>query len=186
MKCSVYIATSLDGFIATHEDSLDWLHSAGNGKNLKPENADMGFANYLASIDCIIMGRKSMEIISSMNLTAEQWPYGDIKIIILSNTISQAPENLNGKIEFYSGELSKLLQNLEAKGHKHAYIDGGTTIQNFINHGLIEEITITRAPVLLGEGKPLFGKTNKNIKLTNPSVIVFDNDFVQLKYNVTY
>ena len=90
-----------------------------------------------------------MEIISSMNLTEEQWPYGDIKIIILSNTTSKVPENLHGKIEFYSGDLSKLLQSLESKGHKHAYIDGGTTIQNFINHGLIEEITITRAPVLL-------------------------------------
>ena len=186
MKCSAYIATSLDGYIATKDDNIDWLHAAGNGKQLKPENADMGFGKFLDSVDCIIMGRKCMEVIANMNLTEELWPYRNLKIIVLSNTLTKIPESLTGKIEYYSGNLLELTNSLEKNGFKHAYIDGGTTIQNFINLGLIEEITITRVPLLLGEGKPLFGKTSKNITLVNPSVSVFENDFVQLKYKVVY
>jgi dihydrofolate reductase len=78
MKCSVYIATSVDGFIATKDGGVDWLHTAGNGKVLTGENADMGLNDYLSSVDCMIMGRKCMETISSMNLTPEQWFYGDL------------------------------------------------------------------------------------------------------------
>lgn len=180
MKCSVFIATSVDGFIAKEDGSVDWLHTAEN-----PE-ADMGMNEYMSSIDCMIMGRKCMDMISSMNLTPEQWPYENTKIIVLSNTLKEAPENLKGKVEMYSGDLQVLVSKLENKGFKHAYIDGGTTVQAFINLKLINEITITRIPILLGKGKPLFGKTFKDIKLEEAKAIVFPNDFIQLKYKVNY
>jgi len=186
MKCSVYIATSVDGFIATKDGGVDWLHTAGNGKVLTGEHADMGLNDYLSSVDCMIMGRKCMEMISSMNLTPEQWFYGDLKIIVLSNTIKEAPENLKGKVEMYSGDLLTLISKLEKEGHKHAYIDGGKTIQAFINLKLINEITITKAPIILGTGIPLFGKTFKDIKLEEAQALAFPNDFVQLKYKVNY
>ncbi len=186
MKYSVFIATSLDGFIATKDGGVDWLHTAGNGKVLTGENADMGLNDYMSSVDCMIMGRKCMDMISSMNLTPEQWFYGDLKIIVLSNTIKEAPENLKGKVEMYSGDLLTLVSSLENEGHKHAYIDGGRTIQEFINLKLINEITITKAPIILGEGIPLFGKTFKAIKLEEAQAAAFPNDFIQLKYVVNY
>ena len=127
-----------------------------------------------------------MEMISSMDLTAEQWPYGNIKIIALSNTIKEAPQNLKGKVEMYSGDLLELISNLEKESYKHAYIDGGTTIQAFINLKLINEIIITQAPILLGEGKPLFGKVFKDIKLEEAKATAFPNDFIQVKYKVNY
>lgn len=186
MKCSVFIATSVDGFIAKKDGSVDWLHTAGNPDVDMGSQADMGMNAYISSVDCMIMGRKCMDVISSMNLTPEQWPYGDIKIIVLSNTIKEAPTNMKDKVEMYSGDLKALVSRLENDGYKHAYIDGGTTIQAFINLKLINEITITKTPVLLGEGKPLFGKTFKDIKLEKAHAVAFPNDFIQLKYKVNY
>lgn len=186
MKCSVFIATSVDGFIAKEDGSVDWLHTAGNADADMSDQADMGMIDYMSAVDCMIMGRKCMDMISSMNLTPEQWPYGNTRIIALSRTVREAPENLNGKVEMYSGDLLTLIGNLENEGYKHAYIDGGATIQAFINLKLINEMTITKAPVLLGEGKPLFGKTYKDIKLKEAKAVTFPNDFIQVKYKVNY
>ncbi|GLR17269.1 dihydrofolate reductase family protein [Portibacter lacus] len=186
MKCSVFIATSADGFIADREGGVDWLHTAGNGHVIEGDNADMGMKKYMSSVDCMIMGRKCMETIAGFNLTPEQWPYGDIKIYALSNTVTVPPNNLKDKIEMYAGDLNDLVSTLENQGYKHAYIDGGTTIQAFINLGLINELTITRAPILLGEGIPLFGKTTKPLKLEQAEAIAFPNDFIQVKYKVNY
>ncbi len=186
MKCSVFIATSADGFIAKNDGSVDWLHNAGNPDADLGEHKDMGMTAYMSSIDCMIMGRSTMEVISNMNLTPEQWFYGNTRIIVLSNTLKVPPENMKDKVELYSGDILTLLSNLENDGHKHAYIDGGKTIQTFINLKLINEMIITRAPVLLGEGIPLFGKLSKDIKLENAEAVAFPNDFIQMKYTVNY
>ena len=186
MKCSVFIATSVDGFIAKEDGCVDWLHTAGKPEADMGKQADMGMLDYMASVDCMIMGRKCMDMISSMNLTTEQWPYGATRIIVLSNSLNEAPENMKDKVEMYSGDLLALVSRLESEGHKHAYIDGGTTIQAFINLQLINEMTITRAPVLLGEGKSLFGKVFKDIKLQQAEATAFPNDFVQVKYKISY
>lgn len=186
MKCSVFIATSVDGFIAKTDGSVDWLHSSGNGKTLPDKHADMGFNDYITSVDCMVMGRKCMETISNMNLTPEQWIYGNLKIIVLSNTLKEAPANLKDKVEMYSGDIKTLILNLKNQGYKHAYIDGGTTIQSFINMKMITEMTITKAPILLGEGIPLFGRIVQPLKLENTKAIAFENDFLQMKYTVNY
>lgn len=185
MKCSVYIATSVDGFIAKLGGNVDWLHTSGD-LEADMGTEDMGFQAFMDSVDCMIMGRKCMEMISNMNLTPEQWFYGDLRIVVLSNTIKEAPDNLKGKIEMYSGDINSLVATLEKEGFKHAYIDGGKTIQSFINLQMIDEIIITKVPVLLGEGIPLFGKTLKDIKLEKAKASVFANDFVQVKYSVNY
>lgn len=185
MKCSVYIATSVDGFIATPDGGVDWLHTAGNlDADMGAE--DMGFKAFMDSVDCMIMGRKCMEMISNMNLTPEQWFYGDMRIFVLSKTVQEPPENLRGKVEMYSGDIRDLVLNLENDGFKHAYVDGGSTITSFINLKLIDEMIITRAPVLLGEGIPLFGKINQSVKLENATAKAFPNDFAQVKYCVNY
>ena len=186
MKCSVYIATSADGYIATAEGGVDWLHTAGKKDADMSENPDMGFATFINSVDCMIMGRKCMEVIASFDIPAEQWPYGDIKIYALSNSLTKPPENLAGKVEMYSGDIKTLINKLAEQGLKHAYIDGGATITSFINLKLINEMTITKAPVLLGAGIPLFGKLDASIKLENAESIAFPNDFIQTKYSVSY
>tara|TARA_R110002153_G_scaffold110189_1_gene251150 strand:+ start:24218 stop:24778 length:561 start_codon:yes stop_codon:yes gene_type:complete len=185
MICSVYIATSADGYIATTDGGVDWLHTAGNLEaDMGSEN--MGFQSYMDSVDCMIMGRKCMEMIASMNLTPEQWPYGEVPIVVLSHTVKEPPENLTGKIELYSGDIQDLILRLDKSGFKHAYIDGGSTITSFINLELINEMTITKAPVLLGAGIPLFGKINNSVKLENAKALTFPNDFLQVKYSVNY
>lgn len=185
MKCSVYIATSVDGFIARPNGAVDWLHTAGN-LEADMGTEDMGFKSFMDSVDCMIMGRKCMEMISSMNLTPEQWFYGDMKIIVLSDTVKEAPDNLKGKVEMFSGNIGHLIHSLEKEGYQHAYIDGGKTIQSFIDLKLIDEITLTRIPILLGEGIPLFGKTFADIKLEKAKACDYVNDFVQVKYAVNY
>lgn len=185
MKCSVYIATSADGYIATSDGGVDWLHTSGN-LDADMGDEDMGFRDYMDSVDCMIMGRKCMEMISKMNLSPEQWPYGDMQIIVLSNTIKEPSENLRGKVEMYSGNIQDLIVKLENDGLKHAYIDGGATITSFLNLKLIDEMTITKAPVLLGKGVPLFGKINHSVKLENAKAVAFSNDFTQVKYCVNY
>jgi dihydrofolate reductase len=185
MKCSAYIATSADGYIATLDDGVDWLHSAGN-QEADMGVEDMGFKAFMDSVDCMIMGRKCMEMISHMNLTPDQWFYGDMPIIVLSNTVKKPPENLLGKVEMYSGDLQDLMLKLEKNGNTHAYVDGGSVITSFINNKLINEMTITKAPILLGEGLPLFGKISQSVNLENAEVSVFPNDFTQVKYRVNY
>ena len=134
----------------------------------------------------MIMGRKCMDVISRMNLTPEQWPYGKLRIIVLSNSLTEAPANIKGKVELYSGNLNTLVFQLESEGFKHAYIDGGKTIQGFLKLKLIDEITITKAPLLLGKGISLFGNMGHEINLTEAKAAVFLNNFVQLNYIVTY
>ena len=184
MKCSVYIATSTDGYIATTDGSVDWLHTAGNPEADLGDNPDMGFKDFINSVDCMVMGRKCMEMISSMNLTPEQWPYGDTHIAVLSKTIKEPPPNLQSKVEIFSGKIPELIKHLEGKGFQHAYIDGGSTITAFLNLNLIDEMTITKAPILLGEGIPLFGKLNNHIKLEKSEAKVLPNDFIEIKYRV--
>lgn len=186
MKCSVFIATSVDGYIATLDGGVDWLQTAGNPSADMGDNQDMGFNDFINSVDCMIMGRKCMEVISSMNLTPEQWPYRDIPIVVLSNTLKDAPENLSDRVEIYSGDIQLLIKELESKGLNHAYIDGGSTITTFINQKLIDQMIITKAPVLLGEGIPLFGKIDQKVKLEKAEAVAYPNEFIQIKYDVTY
>lgn len=185
MKCSVFIATSADGYIATIDGGVEWLETSGKTDVDLGEQSDMGFNNFIASVDCMIMGRGCMEKIASFNLTPEQWPYGDIRVIALSST-KDVPKNLRTKVELYSGDIHILISELENVGLKHAYVDGGATINSFLNEKLINEITVTQAPILLGEGKPLFGNTNQQIKLENADAIAFPNDYIQIKYEVNY
>ncbi|WP_299488332.1 dihydrofolate reductase family protein [Acaryochloris sp. IP29b_bin.137] len=186
MKCSVFIATSADGYIATPDGGVDWLETSGNKMADMGDQLDMGMATYLSSIDCMIMGRKCMEKISSFNLTPEQWPYGGIRIIVLSRTVKEPPTNLKDKVEIHAGDIPTLMSQLETEGFPHAYIDGGTTITSFLNLRLIHEITITQAPILLGAGTSLFGKIFKKIKLERAEATAYPNDFIQIKYQVNY
>lgn len=192
MICSVFIAPSVDGYIATDDGDTQWLESVGKSLTDKEKTTDLmehfnnTFPTFIKSVDCMIMGRKLMEVLSSFNLTPEQWPYGDTKIIVLSNTLKNPPENLKNKVEMYSGTIPDLMTRLENKGYQHAYIDGGATITAFLNLELIDDLTLTQAPILLGSGVPLFGKLSKQILLEDAKAIAFPNNFIELKYKVKY
>ena len=147
MANSVYIAASLDGYIATREDSLDWLTKIPN-----PTNDDYGYAEFINKIDAIVMGRGTFEKV----LSFEKWPY-DKFTFILSDTLKSFPNELLGKAEIINGDLNVVLGNLHVRGFMNLYIDGGKTIQGFLTEDLIDEMIITQIPVVLGSGIPLFG-----------------------------
>jgi len=173
IKFSVYIATSLDGFIARRNGDIDWLPA--------PENngEDFGYAEFMSSVDCLVMGRNTFEKV----LTFGNWPY-DRKVIVLSSRNLNIPSEIAKKAEALNLPPRELAQILAKRGMRHVYVDGGNTIQRFLADGLIDEMTITIIPILIGEGLPLFGAINNDINLELISSQSFGNGFVQNKYRV--
>ncbi|KAB0301227.1 dihydrofolate reductase [Vibrio fortis] len=149
MSNIVFIATSLDGYIADKEGGIDWLHSVPN-----PDNNDLGYNALMERVDALVMGRNTMDIVLSFGI---DWPYTK-PVYVLSNTLTKVPAELEGKVFLVQGELSSIISDLNEKGLKDLYIDGGVTIQNFLKEDLIDEMIITTIPVLLGGGAPLFGE----------------------------
>lgn len=144
-KASVFIATSLDGYIARPDGELDWLPA------MDPRN-DMGYGDFVSGVDVLLMGRHTFEKVLSFG----DWPYR-MPVRVLSRAGVEIPDMLDN-VALMSGSPSALLDALSSEGFKHAYIDGGETIQAFIAEGLIQRLILTRVPVLIGEGLPLFGK----------------------------
>ncbi len=172
-KQYVFIAVSLDGYIADKDGGIDWLQTVPN-----PENDDMGYQNFIEGMDAIIMGRRTFETVCSFDI---EWPY-QIPVFVFSNSYSGIPEPWVGKVELLQGSLKDGLNHLASQGYTHIYIDGGKTIQSFLNEGLIDEITLTTIPILLGGGSPLFGqlKAEQNLKLLKSKVYL--NEIVQSTY----
>jgi len=172
MTNRVYIAASLDGYIATPEGGLDWLYAVPN-----PDNDDYGYADFIAGIDAIVMGRKTFEKV----MTFEPWPYTK-PVFVLSNSLTQLPEAIEDKAEKISGELRKLVQQLSARGYSNLYIDGGSVIRSFLTEDLIDEMTITRVPVLLGSGIPLFTQLSEALAFEHQKTEVLSSALVKTQY----
>jgi len=151
-KNKVFIATSLDGYIADKDGGIDWLHTISN-----PDQNDMGYAEFMSQIDALIMGRITFEIVCGFDM---DWPYTK-PVFVLSNSLNNVPKSYKGKAEIINGSLNEILTKIHKKGHNQLYIDGGKTIQGFLNEDLIDEMTITRIPILLGGGIPLFTELPK-------------------------
>ena len=148
MSNIVFIATSLDGYIADKQGSIDWLHAIPN-----PDNVDMGFGPLMSRIDAIVMGRNTFDIVRSFEC---DWPYPK-PVCVLSNTLETVPEGYEDKIFLMKGTPEAILPQLHQQGLHNLYIDGGVTIQHFLQADCIDELIITTIPVLLGGGAPLFG-----------------------------
>ncbi|MBI1296179.1 dihydrofolate reductase [bacterium] len=176
MKTTVYIATSLDGFIARSNGDLDWLPGIGDADT----GEDYGYQAFIDSVDVLVMGRGTYEIVC----TFEPWPYGDKRVIVLSRTLAHLADNLPDTVELRSGTPAELVEQLQAEGMKHAYIDGGKTIQSFLNAGLLDELIITRIPVLIGTGIPLFGPLEQDVKLQHVETRSYASGMVQSTYRV--
>lgn len=177
IKVSVYIATSLDGFIARADDNLDWLDEANA---MVPEGEDCGFAEFMNSVDTLLMGRKTYEKVLSFG----GWPYGETPVVVLSSNPISFPAHLPSTVSHSSERPADLLKRLAGEGIQHVYVDGGLTIQSFLSEGLVDEITVTVIPVILGEGIPLFGTVKDDIHLTHVVTTAFDFGFVQSTYTV--
>lgn len=159
----VFIATSIDGYIADKDGGLDWLHSVPN-----PDNVDMGFGPLMEQVDALVMGRNTLEMVLSFDV---DWPYSK-PVFVLSNTMTEVPEGYQDKVFLINGELTQVVADLNKQGYHDLYIDGGITIQNFLKQELIDQLTITTIPVLLGGGVKLFGdlESMQNYKLVESTV----------------
>lgn len=144
----VFIATSLDGYIADKNGGIDWLHAIPN-----PDQIDMGYGAFMAQIDALVMGRTTFETVCSFPI---DWPY-EKPVFVLSRTLTEIPAEYKDKVFLVKGTLTEILAHIHKEGFHNLYIDGGATIQSFLQEDLIDEMIITTIPVLLGGGAPLFG-----------------------------
>ncbi len=172
----VYIATSLDGFIATPDGGIEWLEDAPN-----PSGSDFGFSEFISSIDALLMGRHTFEKV----LTFDQWPYS-IPVYILSSTLKSVPNQLEGEVEIISGHPREIISKLESRKQKNLYIDGGRLIQSFLREDLIDELVITRFPKILGKGIPLFGDLDKILDFEHVETEVIENYLIKSRYRRVY
>lgn len=174
MIVSAFIATSVDGYIARLNHDIDWLHSSES-----VENEDYGYDAFMSSVTVVVMGRKTFQKI----LTFDQWPYTKQRIIVLSNTLKENISHITEEVEFFDGSVNDLIDLLALEGEHHVYVDGSIAIQSFIAENLLNEITITTIPILLGEGIPLFGGGFfEDVKLDHIETKAFANGFVQTNY----
>jgi dihydrofolate reductase len=170
-KASVFIATSLDGFIARTDDGLDWLPAGGGEPH--------GYDEFMATVDALVIGRRTFEVV----LAFDSWPYGDKPVYVLS-TRPLPPVPAGAVVERMSGTPTEIMSELGTRGVGHVYVDGGVTIQGFLRAGLIQRLVITRIPVLLGAGIPLFGPLERDIVLRHLWTRHFASGMVQSEYAI--
>ena len=172
MRASVFIGTSVDGFIARPNDALDFLPPGGGEPH--------GYNEFMATVDALVIGRRTFEIV----LTYPEWPYGKKRVVVLSTRPLDFSTVRGGIVEQMSGSPAEIVSKLAASGVQHAYVDGGITIQQFLRAGLIQRLTITRVPVLIGQGIPLFGALPHDVSLRHVATQHYPNGLVQTEYEV--
>jgi dihydrofolate reductase len=174
MTASVFVGTSVDGFIARADGRLDWLPAGGGEPH--------GYDEFIATVDAIVIGRNTFETV----LAFDSWPYGDKRVVILSSRpldLSAAMAR-GGAVEQMGGSPAEVVARLAASGAHHVYVDGGITIQRFLRKGLIDRLVITRVPVLIGEGIPLFGALPRDIRLDHVATRHYPSGLVQSEYRI--
>ena len=170
MKASVFVGTSVDGFIARPNGALDFLPPGGGEPH--------GYNEIIASVDALVIGRNTFETV----LQFSEWPYARKRVIVLSSRSLPAVQGY--LVEQMSGNPEEIVAKLEASGVRHAYIDGGITVQRFLRAGLIQRMVITRVPVLIGEGIPLFGALPGDIRLRHVKTQSYPSGLVQTEYEI--
>lgn len=173
IQLSVFCGISVDGFLARRDHRVDFLDTAGQEPH--------GFDEFYGSVDVIVMGRNTYEFVVSYG----QWPYGKKKaVVVLSSRAIDFSWIKEGDVEQMSGEPEAIVAQLQTKGYRHAYIDGGVTIQRFLSAGFIDRMTISRVPVLIGSGMPLFGPVPHDIPLRHVASRTFRGGLVQDEYEI--
>jgi len=172
MKVSVFIGTSVDGFIARPNGDLDFLPAGGGEPH--------GYNEFMASVDALVIGRNTFETV----LVFPEWPYGDKRVVVLSSRGLDFSTVRGGVVEQMAGAPEAIVAKLAASGVKHIYVDGGITIQRFLRAGLVQRLTITRVPVLIGEGIPLFGAIPRDLRLRHVATQHYPSGLVKSEYEV--
>jgi dihydrofolate reductase len=172
MTAAVFVGASVDGFIARQNGDLDWLPPGGGEPH--------GYDEFLASVDAIVIGRKTFETV----LAFEAWPYAGKRVVVLSSHPVDFSAVRGGTVEQMGGHPAEIVSRLAAGGARHLYVDGGITIQRFLRAGLIDRLVITRVPVLIGEGIPLFGSLPRDIRLRHVATRAYPSGLVQSEYEV--
>ena len=172
MTVSVFVGTSVDGFIARPNDDLDFLDEGGGEPH--------GYDEFIASVDAIVIGRKTFEKV----LTLGPWPYAGRRVVVLSSRPVDLSAVKGGVVEQMGGSPAEIVSQLAASGARHVYIDGGITIQGFLRAGLIQRLVITRLPVLIGNGVPLFGSLPRDVRLRHIATRHYPSGLVQSEYQV--
>ncbi|HJZ79188.1 MAG TPA: dihydrofolate reductase family protein [Pyrinomonadaceae bacterium] len=165
------MGTSVDGFIARANGDLDFLPPGGGEPH--------GYEEFMASVDALVIGRKTFETV----LGFDTWPYGAKPVFVLS-TRALAPAPSGAVVEHLSGDPKEIASQLEARGIQHVYVDGGITIQRFLRAGLIQRLIITRVPVLIGDGIPLFGSLLRDVRLEHVATRHYSSGLVQTEYRI--
>lgn len=174
-KVIVYVAASLDGYIARSDGSIDWLDIAGPAE---AERSMSDFVELLANVDCLVVGRKTFDMVKRFC----PWPYGALPVVVLSTTLGEAPQIEGANIRIRSAQPTDLLRELEGEGLTRIYIDGGVTIHGFLREGLVERITVATVPILLGTGRPLFPEIGFVTNLKLESSVVLESGIVKSAY----
>jgi dihydrofolate reductase len=172
MKVSVFVGTSVDGFIARLNGEFDFLLAGGGEPH--------GYDEFMASVDALVIGRKTFETVLGLG----DWPYGRKRVVVLSSRAVDLSEAPGGVVEQMSGAPAEIVAKLEADGVQHVYVDGGITVQRFFRAGLVTRLTITRVPVLIGEGIPLFGALPGDVRLRHVATQQYASGMVKSEYEV--
>jgi len=170
VKASVFIGTSVDGFIARANGALDFLPPGGGEPH--------GYDEFMATVDALVIGRKTFETV----LTFDAWPYPKPVFVLSTRPLATAPPG--AVVERMSGAPADIVSHLAARAIRHIYVDGGITIQRFLQAGLIQRLIITRVPVLIGTGVPLFGALAHDIVLKHVATRQYASGLVQSEYVV--
>jgi len=172
IKLSVFCGVSVDGFLARRDHGLDFLRTG--------EQEPHGFDEFYRSVEVVVIGRNTYEVVLSFG----KWFYGKKPVVVLSRRPIDFSAVKGGVVEQMSGEPADVVAQLEARGFRHAYIDGGITIQRFLAAGLIDRLVISRVPVLIGTGIPLFGPLQHDIHLRHVASRCFRGGLVQDEYEI--
>ena len=170
----VYIGTSLDGFIADTKGGIEFLDSIPF-----PEGIDMGYNDFMAGVDALVMGRVTFETVLGFDV---DWPYQKPVYVLSSKGIDIPQDLVKKNVSLVSGTIPDVLEKIHSNGHHHLYIDGGKTIQSFLREDLIDEMIITTIPVLIGDGFPLFSSLDEHLLFECVSSTVFFDKVVQSRF----
>lgn len=173
MRLSVFCGVSLDGFLARPDDALDFLDTG--------EQVPHGFTEFLSSVDVVVIGRRTFDVVMKLGHLAL---YGKKPLVVLSSRPLDLPSLAGENLEQASGAPSEIKMQLKARGFKHVYVDGGTTIQRFLASGCINRLVITRVPVLIGSGIALFGPLLRDIRLRHIETRSYEGGLVQSEYEI--
>jgi dihydrofolate reductase len=168
----VYVGASLDGYIAGPNDELDWLDEWSH-----PDDGDYGYGEFMEGIDALLLGRRSFDVVLGFG----EWHY-TVPAFVLSNTLTEVPEALSDRVQLCRGPLPDVLEQMAAQGFENVYLDGANVVQQALAAGLVDELIVTRLPIILGGGISLFGPLDSALRFDHVDTTVFKSGLVKSHY----